>query len=68
MKKRKKSQCGRRGEKIFSNLCIAPSFLGVMFFFFVPFCIIIYYSVVNNPIMRDFVGIDNFIQTVKNPA
>lgn len=68
MKKRKKSQCGRRGEKIFSNLCIAPSFIGVMFFFFVPFCIIIYYSLVNNPIMRDFVGIDNFVQTIKNPA
>lgn len=68
MKKRSKSQCGRRGEKIFSNICVTPSLLGVLFFFFVPFCIVIYYSLINNPNMREFVGLDNFIQTVKNPA
>lgn len=68
MKKRKKSQCGRFGERIFSDICITPSFLGVLFFFFIPFCIIIYYSLINNTNEREFVGLDNFIQTVKNPA
>lgn len=66
--KKKYSQCGRKREKLFSNICIAPSFTGAMFFFFVPFCIIIYYSLVNNPIMKEFVGFDNFVQTIKNPA
>ena len=69
MKKQNKySQCGKKREKLFSNICIAPSFIGSLFFFFVPFGIIVYYSLVNNPIMREFVGIDNFKLIVQNPA
>ncbi len=68
MKKKIKNQCGRRREKIFSGLCIVPSFAGVMIFFLVPFGIVVYYSLVNNPVMREFVGLDNFKALLENTA
>ncbi|MDE7222647.1 MAG: sugar ABC transporter permease, partial [Acetatifactor sp.] len=46
----------------------APSFLGVMTFFVVPFIVIIYYSVVDNPISRNFVFLDNFKNIINNTA
>ena len=58
--KKKNSQCGRRGERVFSNVCVLPSFIGVLIFFLIPFCIVIYYSLINNPISAQFVGLDNF--------
>ena len=58
--KKPNSQCGRRGERIFSNLCVLPSLAGVLIFFLIPFCIVIYYSVINNPISGQFVGLENF--------
>lgn len=68
MAKKKVNQCGRGREKLFSNLCIAPGFVGVMVFFLIPFGIVIYYSLVNNPVMHEFVGIDNFRALMKNTA
>lgn len=68
MAKKRKDQCGRRNERIFSNLCICPSLVGVLIFFFIPFCIVIYYSLVNNPVMRSFVFLDNFKAILKNNA
>ena len=68
MAKKKKDQCGRRHERIFSNLCILPSLIGVLIFFLVPFCIVIYYSLVDNPIMHNFVFLDNFKAILKNNA
>lgn len=68
MKKKKRSQCGRQYERLFSNLCIAPSFLGVLAFFLIPFCIVVYYSMVNNPVMHKFVFLDNFKALFKNSA
>ena len=67
MNKRKK-QCGRRGEKIFSNACIIPSLVGVLIFFVIPFGIVIYYSLINNPVMKDYVGMDNYKALVHNTA
>ncbi len=55
-----KDQCGRRGERIFSNLCILPSLAGVLIFFLIPFGIVVYYSMINNPIVHEFVGFDNY--------
>lgn len=68
MNKKVKNQCGRRGERIFSNLCIAPSLFGVMIFFLIPFGIVVYYSLVNNPVLKDFVGFDNFRSLFQNTA
>lgn len=68
MNKKIRNQCGRRREKIFSGLCIVPSFAGVMIFFLIPFGIVIYYSLVNNPVMHEFVGLENFRRLLDNTA
>lgn len=68
MKKRLDRQCGRGRERMFSNLCVLPSFLGVMAFFLIPFGIVIYYSFVNNPVMKEFVFFDNFKALFSNNA
>lgn len=57
-----------RKLKISSGLFIAPSFLGVLVFFLIPFMVVIYYSLVNNPISGEFVFLDNFINIVRNAA
>ena len=66
--KKRKDQCGRRGEKIFSNICVMPSLIGVLIFFLIPFGIVVYYSVINNPIMNDFVGIENYKKLIETVA
>ena len=68
MKKNTKNQCGRKGERIFSNVCVMPSLIGVMIFFFVPFCIVIYYSLINNPVLKEFVGLENYTKLFSNAA
>ncbi len=57
-----------RKLKFKSGLFIAPSFLGVMAFFLIPFCVIIYYSVLDNPISANYVGFENFKNVAKNEA
>lgn len=66
--KKRKDQCGRRGEKIFSNICVMPSLIGVLIFFLIPFGIVVYYSLINNPIMNDFVGIENYKKLIETVA
>ena len=68
MKNKTRNQCGRKGERVFSNICVMPSLIGVMIFFFVPFCIVIYYSMISNPVTKEFVGIDNYIKLFHNAA
>ena len=51
-----------------SGLFIAPSFLGVLVFFLVPFCVVIFYSLVDNPISASFVGLQNYGQVIENAA
>ena len=51
-----------------SGLFIAPSLLGVLVFFVVPFMVVIYYSLVDNPISRQFVGLQNFKLVWNNAA
>ena len=68
MKNKTKNQCGRRGERIFSNVCIMPSLIGVLVFFIVPFCIVIYYSLINNPVLKEFVGFENYTKLFHNVA
>ena len=40
----------------------------VMIFFFIPFCIVIYYSLINNPVLKEFVGIENYTKLFHNTA
>lgn len=70
MKKRSGNSCGRLGEKIFSNMCIIPSLIGVLIFFLIPFGIVVYYSLVNNsvPAKSDFVGLENYKAILHNSA
>lgn len=57
-----------RKVQISSGLFIAPSFLGVLTFFLLPFLVVIYYSMVDNPISANFVFLDNFQSVIKNAA
>ncbi len=68
--KRKKSrnQCGRGREKIFSCACLVPSIVGVLIFFLIPFGIVIYYSMINNPVSGEYVGFENYRNLLDNLA
>ena len=57
-----------KSDGAFPYLCLAPSLIGVMIFFIIPFFVIIFYSMVDNPINKDFVFLDNYIAIVKNTA
>ena len=65
-KKFMKSTKRLRKLKRSSGLYIAPSFLGVAAFFLLPFAVVIYYSMVDNPVSGKFVFLDNFVKIVKN--
>ena len=47
---------------------LAPSLAGVLLFFLLPFLVVIYYSMVDNPINREFVFFDNFVRVATNKA
>ncbi len=55
-----------RKAKFVSNMFLAPSLIGVLVFFLVPFAVIIYYSLINNPYSAEFVGLENYIMLFKN--
>ncbi len=66
--KSKKSNIRKKKNRIKSIAFLAPSGLGVLTFFVVPFMVIIYYSLLDNPIKKNFVGIDNFVSLITNSA
>lgn len=47
---------------------LTPSLLGVLLFFVLPFCVVIYYSMVDNPIHHEFVFFENFVRVAGNAA
>ncbi len=64
----KKASKNLRKVKRSSGLFIAPSFLGVLLFFLLPFLVVVYYSLVDNPISANFVFLDNFMNIIDNAA
>ncbi len=70
IKKKKLYKAGKRLKKVkrSSGLFIAPSFLGVLVFFVIPFMVVIFYSLVDNPISQNFVQLDNFKYVLENNA
>ncbi|MCM1101676.1 MAG: sugar ABC transporter permease [Clostridium sp.] len=68
MKKFKRSNKVIRRRKFSSGLFIAPSFLGVLVFFLIPFMVVIFYSMVDNPISTNFVGLKNYSLVINNGA
>ncbi|MCX7747398.1 MAG: sugar ABC transporter permease [Clostridia bacterium] len=47
---------------------LAPSVFGFLIFFFVPFILGLYYSMVDSPIRGKFVGLSNYYQLITNPV
>ena len=58
----------RSRESINGAIWLAPSFLGVALFYIVPFGVIVYYSLIDNPIRRNFVFLDNYLALFQNTA
>ena len=51
------------------SLCfLSPSLLGVAVFFVLPFCVVVYYSMIDNTVSRNFVFLDNFIALFHNTS
>ena len=55
-------------ERLTASLFLAPSFIGVLLFFVVPFFVVIYYAHIENLISKDFVGFKNFDNVLHNEA
>ena len=55
-------------DKRNSVLYMLPSLLGILVFFIVPFMVVIYYAIVDNPINHEFVAFDNFIRIIQNTS
>ncbi len=51
-----------------SALYLLPSIIGVVLFFVLPFFVVIYYSLIDNPISGNFVFLDNFKSLLTNKA
>ncbi|MCR4617345.1 MAG: sugar ABC transporter permease [Lachnospiraceae bacterium] len=51
-----------------STIFLIPSVAGCALFFFVPYLVVIYYSVLDNPIGKHFVGIENYKSVFQNSA
>lgn len=68
--KKPKTKASKRlkKQKIGSGLYLAPSFLGVLLFYIIPFVVVIFYSVVDNPISKNFVLFENYSRVIKNQA
>lgn len=67
-KRKRKGNRKARRARIRSACFLAPSVLGVLVFFAAPFLVVIYYSLIDNPVSRGFVGLDNYIKLFQNTA
>lgn len=61
MKKRKSIKWNTK-----CKLCLLPSLMGTAIFFVVPYLRVLYYSLIDNQFRRNFVGLDNYLETLKN--
>lgn len=58
----------KQRRRLSLGLYMAPSLTGVSIFFILPFIVVFYYSMVDNPINHEFVFIDNFVNVFGNGA
>jgi multiple sugar transport system permease protein len=63
----KKPEMSKKDKK-HSVLYMLPSLLGVLLFFLLPFAVVIYYALVDNPINHKFVGFENFVRIIQNSS
>lgn len=68
MKSNKRIQPQRRGSQLAARAMLWPSLLGIALFFVLPFGIILYYSLIDNPFTGNFVFLDNFADLLQNRA
>lgn len=57
-----------RRDRLNSLAFLSPSLLGVGVFFVLPFCVVVYYSMIDGVATRNFVGIENFRKLFSNSA
>ena len=57
-----------RRDRFNSLAFLSPSLLGVFVFFIVPFCVVVYYSLIDGVGSRNFVALKNFINLFQNSA
>lgn len=67
-KKIKKYSVNEQKERRVTNIFLIPSIVGVVLFFILPFIVVIYYSMIDGVVSKQFVFLDNFISILKNPA
>lgn len=48
------------------TICLLPSLAGITFFFVIPYFRVLNYSLIDNQFKRNFVGLANYIKTLKN--
>lgn len=65
IRKNKKIDLKRR---LGGDLFLSPSLIGVSIFMVVPFFVVIYYSMIDNPIRKNFVWFENFVKILDNEA
>lgn len=58
----------RSKERLWSWAFLAPSLIGILVFFVVPFLVVIFYSFVDSPIQKNFVFLDNYIALFNNSS
>ncbi|MBO5087179.1 MAG: sugar ABC transporter permease [Lachnospiraceae bacterium] len=63
----KKTSLSKKDKKN-AAIYLTPSLLGVLLFFVIPFFVVIFYSLVDNPINKEFVFFDNYINIVQNSS
>ena len=63
-----KALSANKKRSIVSWMFLLPSLLGVLLFFAAPFVVVIFYSLIDNPIRMNFVGLKNFVNVWNNAA
>lgn len=55
-------------RKNFDFVYLIPSMVGILLFYLLPFGVVVFYSLVNNPIQKEFVGLGNYADILQNRA
>lgn len=58
----------KKNNAFYATVFLAPSLLGFLIFYFLPFIAGIYYSLVDSPVNGNFVGLSNYIGLLQNAS
>ena len=68
MDRKKEKKRIKRQDTLLSLCFLSPSLIGVGVFFILPFCVVVYYSVIDGVLSKNFVFLENFIKLFHNSA